>query len=112
MSKKKFLVVLMCTVALVLSTAAAYAQNGSSGSAKTCTLTGKVNINTADIKQLSLLPGIGKKKAETIIAYRDQNGDFSSVDTLVKIDGIGKKTVSKIKEYIIIEGESTLKKQK
>jgi competence protein ComEA len=112
MSKRKFLVVLMCTVALILSSAAAYAQNGSSGSAKSCTLTGKVNINTADSKQLSLLPGIGKKKAETIIAYRDKNGDFTSADTLVKVDGIGKKTASKIKEFIVFEGESTLKKQK
>jgi competence protein ComEA len=105
MNKRKFLVVLMCTAALILSAAAAYA-------GKACTLTGTVNINTADAKQLNMLPGIGKKKAETIIAYRDKNGDFTSVDTLVKVDGIGKKTLSKIKEYIALEGENTLKKQK
>jgi competence protein ComEA len=112
MNKRKFLVVLMCTAALILSAAAAYAEKASSGSGKACALTGTVNVNTADVKQLSMLPGIGKKKAETIIAYRDKNGDFSSVDTLVKVDGIGKKTLSKIKEYIALDGENTLKKQK
>jgi competence protein ComEA len=60
----------------------------------------KVNINEATVKELTKLPGIGKKKAEAIIAYRKENGKFNSVEELKKIDGIGKKTFERIKDDI------------
>ncbi len=62
-----------------------------------------ININTATIKQLSYLDGIGKKKAEAIIAYRTEHGQFTSVDDLRKVDGIGKKTIGRIKERVVLE---------
>jgi competence protein ComEA len=55
-----------------------------------------VNINTADVKQLAKLPGIGKKKAQAIIDYRQAQGAFTSLDDLTKVKGIGKKLLAKL----------------
>ena len=55
---------------------------------------GAVDINTADKKELTTLKGIGSSKADAIIAYRTVDC-FKSIDELVKVRGIGKKTVKK-----------------
>ncbi|MBA1438517.1 MAG: helix-hairpin-helix domain-containing protein [Epsilonproteobacteria bacterium] len=57
-------------------------------------LFGVVDINNATKKELVSLKGIGVKKAEAIIAYR-QKHCFENVDALVKVKGIGKKTLQK-----------------
>lgn len=62
-----------------------------------------ININTATVKEMMKLPGIGKKKAEAIIAFRKENGGFQDMNDLKKIEGIGKKTFEKIKEHIVIK---------
>ncbi|KPK02915.1 MAG: hypothetical protein AMK71_00595 [Nitrospira bacterium SG8_35_4] len=62
-----------------------------------------VNINTADVKEIMKLPGIGKKKAEAIVAFREDNGGFEDINDLKKIDGIGKKTLEKIREHIVFK---------
>lgn len=59
-----------------------------------------VNINTADKKQLTELPGIGPVTAEAIIDYRQTNGQFKSIDELTKVKGIGAKTLAKLKPYL------------
>lgn len=61
-----------------------------------------LNINTADAEQLGSLPGIGAKKAEAIVAYRELNGQFNSVDELVNVKGIGPKMLSKLEGKISI----------
>lgn len=51
---------------------------------------GQVNINSANVEQLAQqLSGIGKKKAEAIIAYREQFGPFTDVEQLLEVPGIG-----------------------
>ena len=62
-----------------------------------------VDLNTATVKDLSALPGIGKKRAQAIVAYRTENSKFESVDELRKIEGIGKKTFNKIRERVVVE---------
>ncbi|MDR1605694.1 MAG: helix-hairpin-helix domain-containing protein [Streptococcaceae bacterium] len=62
-----------------------------------------VNINTADLTQLQTLSGIGVKKAQDIIDYREQNGKFNSVDELKNISGFGEKTVEKLKDDITVD---------
>lgn len=48
-----------------------------------------ININTADVEALASLKGIGTKKAEAIIAWREENGGFTSVEQLLDVKGIG-----------------------
>ncbi len=62
----------------------------------------KINVNAATLKELITLPGIGRKKAGAIIAYRTENGKFGSIDDLRKVEGIGKKTLEKIRPYITV----------
>ena len=63
---------------------------------------GKININTATLEQLQLLPGIGESLAQRIIDYRNQNGSFSATKDLMKVSGIGEKKFDGIKDYITI----------
>jgi len=63
----------------------------------------RVNINTADEATLSAVKGIGKAKAKAIIAYRQENGEFTSVDDLTKVKGIKKKSLNKFKDQVTIE---------
>lgn len=63
-----------------------------------------VNINTADAETLAKeLNGIGVKKAEAIVEYREKNGAFKSVESLTKVKGIGLKTVEKNREEILLK---------
>lgn len=62
-----------------------------------------VNINKATSEELQTLPGIGKTRAESILAYREQNGKFKSVDELANIDGIGSKTLDKLRYMVDIK---------
>lgn len=64
--------------------------------------TAKVNINTADISLLQTLSGIGIKKAEAIIAYREEHGPFAKIEDLQEVSGIGEKTVEKLRASITI----------
>ena len=74
-------------------------------------LEGQININTATAEQLVLLPGVGKKTADAIIEFRTKNGNFKAVDDIAKVKGIGPKKLEKIKGYLVLEGETTLKKK-
>jgi comEA protein len=70
---------------------------------------GPIDLNTATVEQLKTLKGIGQKKAEAIIAWREANGGFKSVDQLTEVKGIGEKTLEKLRPFLKIpgiEGES------
>lgn len=62
-----------------------------------------VNINTASVDELTLLNGIGEKKAQLIIEYREQNGLFMKKEDLMNISGIGEKTFDSLEPYITID---------
>lgn len=62
-----------------------------------------ININTATVKELQSLPGVGQVTAERIIAYRTEKGPFTAVDDLTKVKGIGKKSLEKIRELVSVE---------
>jgi competence protein ComEA len=68
--------------------------------AETRTTVDHVNINTADIEQLTALPGIGQSKAQAIIDYRSEHGPYPNVDTLADVQGIGIKMLEKIRPFI------------
>lgn len=79
-----------------------YAVNSVSFESKDATQK-QVNINTADEDTLRTVSGIGEAKARAIIEYRNEHGDFSSVDELLNVSGIGEKLLEKIKPFITIE---------
>jgi len=62
----------------------------------------RVNLNTADMKTLEELPGIGPTLAERIVAYREKHGGFRSVDELKKVSGIGDKKIEEIRDLVEI----------
>lgn len=62
---------------------------------------GKVNVNTAGAKELMDLPGIGEKKAQAMIDYRNREGAFRSLSDLGKVKGIGPKMLEKLKPIVI-----------
>jgi len=62
-----------------------------------------ININTADKETLmSVIKGVGEKKAEAIIIYREENGEFKTVDELANVKGIGQGIVEKHKEQLAV----------
>ncbi len=67
-------------------------------------MTGKVNINTADAETLQkALSGIGKGKALAIVAHREANGEFTSVDELIEVKGIGKAILDKNRDKLAVQ---------
>lgn len=65
-----------------------------------------ININTADIETLNKeLSGVGKTRAEAIIAYRKKHGPFKSVDELINVEGIGHRTVESNRSKITLKSK-------
>ena len=70
---------------------------GTGGSGK-----GLININTADIKELTEINGIGESRAQAIISYREENGSFKSIEDIMKVTGIKDGLFKKIKDQITV----------
>lgn len=62
-----------------------------------------VNLNAADVEALSSLPGVGEVLAERIIAYREMNGAYTSVEELLQVEGIGDGKLDAIRNEIYVE---------
>lgn len=63
-----------------------------------------VNVNSASAEQIAeSLKGVGMSKAEAIVSYRSENGEFKHADELVNVKGIGIRTVDINREYILLE---------
>ena len=66
-------------------------------------LEGKININTASAGEFQLLPRIGPSLSQRILAYREAQGGFKSIEDLKEVKGIGDKTFQRIREHITVE---------
>lgn len=76
--------------------------NGMEKTASAEDMLGKININTASGAELTLLSGIGEGRAADIIKYREENGNFSQIEDIMKVSGIGEKTFEEIKDGITV----------
>lgn len=65
-----------------------------------------ININTADKATLTSIKGVGEKRAEAIIEYRNEYGPFESVDELASVSGVGQSTVDTNRDILSVsDGE-------
>ncbi len=89
----RFIVLSYCLFIVPFSTHAQSAQD-----------TYTVNINTANAEVLSeRLSGVGLKKAEAIVAYRNQYGEFKSLEQIIEVKGIGESIVEKNRSVILLQ---------
>lgn len=79
---------------------------GSPAVADKTQLEGVVNLNTASVDELRLIPTVGPSRVRNILAYRKLH-PFRNVDELVRIKGIGRKTVRKWRQHLAVSGPST-----
>lgn len=64
----------------------------------------KINLNRATEAELQTISGIGAKKAQEIIRFRDEQGPFKTVEELKNVPGIGEKTVERLKDMLTVTG--------
>ena len=64
-----------------------------------------VNLNTAGMEELDTLPGIGESLAGRIIAWREANGPFTSIEQIMEVSGIGEATFAELRDRVTVDGE-------
>jgi len=69
---------------------------------------GYLNINYASVEELQMLPGLDETTARNILYFRESNGPFSTIDDMLKVNGMTPEKLEAIKPSIRIEGKSTL----
>ncbi len=74
-------------------------------------LSGVVNLNTATVDELELLPGIGEARAQAVVALRKQRGGFKSVEELKEVKGIGDKALEQLRPFVRLDGKTTAQVQ-
>ncbi len=65
--------------------------------------TGKVNINTASVAELDVLPGIGPQLAQRIVDYRQAHGPFARIEDLDNVSGIGPATIERLRDLVVVQ---------
>lgn len=92
----------------VLALAALVALGGAAAqAAEGPQLDGVVNINTASLDELQLLPGVGAVRAAEIVALRKQQGGFQKVEELESVRGIGPALLEKLRPHVVLTGKTT-----
>jgi competence ComEA-like helix-hairpin-helix protein len=72
---------------------------------------GAVNVNTANVEELQLLPGVGPARAQAILAARKSKGAFKRIEDLAAIKGIGDSMLDKMRPHIILTGRTTARQE-
>jgi len=101
---KQLCAAMLCMIAMVFS-AASYAEQSADSlqNSESAAIAQTVNINTADADTLTdVMKGVGEKKAHAIVVYRETHGDFTSLDDLLQVKGIGEKTLERNRAYLSV----------
>ena len=69
-------------------------------------LQGVVNVNTASVEELELLPGVGEARARAIVDLRKQRGGLKSLDDLREVKGIGEASLERLRPHVTLEGKT------
>jgi competence ComEA-like helix-hairpin-helix protein len=69
---------------------------------------GQVNINAAGVEEIQQVPGMDNELSTNIVQFREANGPFASTNDLKKVNGVDEKKFMEIKQYVKLEGDSTL----
>jgi competence protein ComEA len=70
-------------------------------------ISGVVNLNTATVEELQLLPGIGESRARAVVEARKRRGGFQKVEDLLEVKGIGEAGLEKLRPHVTLEGKTT-----
>lgn len=71
-----------------------------------------VDLNSAGLEELCSLPGVGEKKAQAILDYREEHGSFSCIDELDQVDGISTKSIEAWRSRLYIESDEMQKEER
>jgi competence protein ComEA len=103
--RKSHLIVLS---AILIIVTASTSMAAAAQPAPASTATGVVNINTADVTQLAMLPRVGVKAAQRIADYRKEHGNFKKTSDLMQVKGFGEKSFERLSSWITVDGKTTL----
>jgi competence protein ComEA len=70
-------------------------------------LEGVVNVNTASVEELQLLPGVGEARARAIVDLRKQRGGLKSLEDLLGVKGIGEASLDRLRPHVAFDGKTT-----
>jgi competence protein ComEA len=74
-------------------------------------LTGTVNVNTASVEELQLLPGVGEARASALVALRKSRGGFKTLEELKDVKGIGDAGLDRMRPHVRLDGKTTAKRR-
>ncbi|HUS25472.1 MAG TPA: helix-hairpin-helix domain-containing protein [Candidatus Binatia bacterium] len=69
-----------------------------------------VDVNSADAPSLDALPGVGAQEAQAIVAWRDKNGPFTSIDEIEKVPGVSRRSIQNVRGDLSLGGQSEFAK--
>lgn len=70
-------------------------------------LSGVVNVNTATVEELQLLPGIGAARAAAVVETRKARGGFKRLEDLLEVKGIGEASLDRLRPHVTLQGRTT-----
>jgi competence protein ComEA len=103
--RKSHLIVLSV---ILIATISGTAMAADASPVPAATATGVVNINTADVAQLAMLPRVGQKAAQRIVDYRKDHGNFKKTSDLMQVKGFGEKSFQRLSAWLTVEGKTSL----
>jgi competence protein ComEA len=101
-SRSRIGIALVLTLASLLVTAPRVSAAPNAAAKPAASEARPVDLNTADTATLESVPGIGKSLSQRIVAFREKNGPFQTVDDLLKVQGVGEKSIQKLRPYLTV----------